>query len=143
MKMPEIIYEDQELIVCCKPAGVPVQTRNLRQDDLEHMLLSCCKGHAAQTDRQKKGIPQKKHDERGIYVVHRLDQPVEGVMVFARSQRTAADLCRQFRESSADKCYLAVVEGHFSQQTAVLTDYLKKDVRANRSDLVSPETPGA
>lgn len=122
MEKPEIIYEDQALLVCYKPAGMPVQTKEIRQKDLEKQLLS---------------VYGK------IYVVHRLDQPVEGIMTFAKEQTAAAKLSRQFQSSFADKQYLAVVEGNFSSKTAILTDYLKKDTRRNYSQAVSKDTPGA
>ena len=71
MTQPEILYEDAQLIVCYKPAGIATQTKKLGQKDMVSILLN----HIAQ---EETGQPF-------IGVVHRLDQPVEGVMVFAKT----------------------------------------------------------
>ena len=79
---PAIIYEDEDIIVCKKPAGVATQTRRIGQADMESLLKNY---------RASKGeLPY-------IGVVHRLDQPVEGVMVFAKNKEAAADLSRQIK----------------------------------------------
>ena len=72
---PAIIYEDEDIIVCKKPAGVATQTRRIGQADMESLLKNY---------RASKGeLPY-------IGVVHRLDQPVEGIMVFAKNKEAAA-----------------------------------------------------
>ena len=78
MTQPEILYEDAQLIVCYKPAGIATQTKKLGQKDMVSILLN----HIAQ---EETGQPF-------IGVVHRLDQPVEGVMVFAKTKQAAAKL---------------------------------------------------
>ena len=79
---PAIIYEDEDIIVCKKPAGVATQTRRIGQADMESLLKNY---------RASKGeLPY-------IGVVHRLDQPVEGIMVFAKNKEAAADLSRQIK----------------------------------------------
>lgn len=71
---PAIIYEDEDIIVCKKPAGVATQTRRIGQADMESLLKNY---------RASKGeLPY-------IGVVHRLDQPVEGIMVFAKNKRSS------------------------------------------------------
>ena len=75
-----ILYEDEEVIVCEKPAGVAAQTRRLGQADMESLLKNYRAG---------------KGEQPYIGVVHRLDQPVRGVMVFAKTKEAAADLSRQ------------------------------------------------
>ena len=72
MIQPEILYEDAQLIICYKPAGIATQTKKLGQKDMVSILLN----HVAQ---EGTGQPF-------IGVVHRLDQPVEGVMVFAKTK---------------------------------------------------------
>ena len=89
-QQPEILFEDTEIIVCYKPAGVATQTRRLGQQDMESILKNYRAG--------KKEIPY-------IGVVHRLDQPVEGVMVFAKTQEAAAGLSQQVRERTIGKKY--------------------------------------
>ena len=77
-----ILYEDEEVIVCEKPAGVAAQTRRLGQADMESLLKNYRAG---------------KGEQPYIGVVHRLDQPVRGVMVFAKTKEAAADLSRQLQ----------------------------------------------
>ena len=92
---PAIIYEDEDIIVCKKPAGVATQTRRIGQADMESLLKNY---------RASKGeLPY-------IGVVHRLDQPVEGVMVFAKNKEAAADLSRQIKTKLADKYYYAMTD---------------------------------
>lgn len=124
----QIIYEDESLIVCRKPAGVAVQTKKLGQADMESLLKNY---------RADKGEPPY------IGVVHRLDQPVEGVMVFAKTKETAAALSRQIAAKLADKCYYAVVEGMSEKQRKTLVDYLVRDGRTNTSSVVMRGTPEA
>ena len=88
----EILYEDEALLVCKKPAGVATQTKRLGQKDMESLLKNY---------RASKGeVPY-------IGVVHRLDQPVSGVMVFAKTKEAASDLSRQVKTKLADKYYFA------------------------------------
>ena len=83
-----ILYEDEEVIVCEKPAGVAAQTKRLGQADMESLLKNYRAG---------------KGEQPYIGVVHRLDQPVRGVMVFAKTKEAAADLSRQVQTKMADK----------------------------------------
>ena len=92
----QILYEDNAIIVCKKPAGVATQTKRLGQADMESLLKNY---------RAGKGEPPY------IGVVHRLDQPVEGVMVFAKTKEAAANLSRQIATNAADKYYYAVTDG--------------------------------
>ena len=89
MIQPEILYEDAQLIICYKPAGIATQTKKLGQKDMVSILLN----HVAQ---EGTGQPF-------IGVVHRLDQPVEGVMVFAKTKQAAAKLSAQMKDHSFGK----------------------------------------
>ncbi|MCD7819187.1 MAG: RluA family pseudouridine synthase [Lachnospiraceae bacterium] len=134
-----ILYEDKDIVVCHKPAGVAVQSASLREKDMVSIL--------------KNRAENPLHD---VYVVHRLDQPVEGVLVFAKNKRAAADLSRQITDGSMKKIYHAVVSaplkstGNFAESFSeavksgqetlengsvwyTLTDYLVRDARNNRS----------
>ena len=126
--MMKIIYEDSEIIVCHKMPGVPVQTARMGQQDMVSMLRNYLadRGEAAE-----------------IYVIRRLDQPVEGIMVFARNARAAAILSRQVQEKSVEKQYLALAEGQFPEKTGHLEDYLLKDGKNNTSQVVPKGTKGA
>lgn len=124
----EIIYEDQDVVVCHKMSGVPVQTAKIGQQDMVSLLRNYFAGKGQNTQ---------------VFVVHRLDQPVEGVILFARNKRAADALSSQFRERKTDKCYLALVHGQFEEPSGILEDYLWRDGRSNSSRVVSRETPGA
>lgn len=124
----EILKEDNDILVCRKPAGIPVQTAKMGQQD----MISLLKNHRA-TERE---IPE-------IYVVHRLDQPVEGVMVFAKNPRAAAALSRQIQGKTVDKYYRALVERVPDPAEGRLEDYLLRDGKTNTSRVVSSKTDGA
>ena len=111
-----ILYEDEEVIVCEKPAGVAAQTRRLGQADMESLLKNYRAG---------------KGEQPYIGVVHRLDQPVRGVMVFAKTKEAAADLSRQVQTKMADKFYYAVTDGVPEQKKGTLEDYLLRDGKTN------------
>jgi 23S rRNA pseudouridine1911/1915/1917 synthase len=144
MEKPEIIYEDEEVIVCCKPAGTATQTKRLGQPDMESIL----KNHVASAWRQqgKGGIPY-------IGVVHRLDQPVEGVMVFAKTPQAAAKLSAQVQKRSFGKKYYALVElpcgcDTFAAATGLpeqgtLSNAILFSPRENVSTIVPEGTKGA
>ena len=123
-----ILYEDEEVIVCEKPVGVAAQTRRLGQADMESLLKNYRAG---------------KGEQPYIGVVHRLDQPVRGVMVFAKTKEAAADLSRQVQTKMADKFYYAVTDGVPEQKKGTLEDYLLRDGKTNTSKVVSKSTEGA
>jgi 23S rRNA pseudouridine1911/1915/1917 synthase len=144
MQEPEIIYEDEELIVCRKPAGIATQTKRLGQQDMESIL----KNHVALASRKAGGggVPF-------VGVVHRLDQPVEGVMVFAKTPQAAASLSAQVQKRSFGKKYYALVElpagcGSFTDATGLpeqgtLKDALLFSPRENSSRIVPSGAKGA
>src|SRR5262249_4417135 len=76
-------------------------------------------------------------------VVHRLDKPVSGVLLFARTSKAAARLARQFREGTVEKVYWAIVEGSVSRTAGTLEDWLRRDRDAGRVDVVNPREAGA
>lgn len=128
MNQARILYEDQDIIVCHKPAGIATQTARVGQAD----MVSEVKNYLARTRK----VPY-------VGVVHRLDQPVEGILVFAGNKQAAAVLGRQITENCMEKYYYAVVCGSGYQESGVLTDYLVKDGRTNISRIVPPEVKGA
>lgn len=124
-----ILYEDNDIIICHKRAGIPVQSKDVFTTDIESML----KNYLAQTTGNR---------DPYLAVVHRLDQPVEGVMVFAKKKAAAASLSGQITEHKVDKYYFAVVEGIFSNSKGTLSDYLLKDGKTNTSRVVNAAEPG-
>lgn len=123
-----ILYEDEDILVCHKPAGVAVQTKRLGQADMESLL---------------KNYRVEKGETPYVGVVHRLDQPVEGIMVFAKTKEAAAALSRQIAAKLADKYYYAMVDGVPERKKGTLEDYLVRDGRTNTSAVVTRGTPEA
>lgn len=107
----EILYEDQELLVVWKPAGIAVQTAQLGRQDVVSEL--------------KNYLSTGKPPYLGV--IHRLDQPVEGVLVFAKTPKAAAALTEQLRRGTLHKEYLAVVCGQPGEREGRLVDYLVKE----------------
>ena len=124
----DILYEDHQLMVCRKPAGVPVQSAKIGAKDMVSVL---------------RNYRKEKENNPYIALVHRLDQPVQGVIVFAKTKEAAAHLSRQMTDGRMKKQYLAVVCGKPEQKEARLVDYLLKDGRTNTSSIVREGTKGA
>lgn len=123
-----ILYEDSEILVYRKPAGAAVQTRNYRQKDIYSELMNYLAG---------------KSRKPYIGIIHRLDQPVEGVMVFAKTKEAAASLNKQMQKNGFGKYYLAVVRGTLPAWKGTLENYLLKDGNSNTSTVVRDKTAGA
>ena len=125
-----ILYEDKEILVCHKPAGIAVQSARFGMADMESGL----KNYLALKNPGK--VPY-------LGIVHRLDQPVEGVLVFAKTPKAASGLNRQITAKTVTKEYLAVTAQIPDEKQGHLEDWLKKDNRTNSSCVVTPKTPGA
>ena len=122
-----ILYEDAQLIVCVKPAGIASQGSRGFQQDLTDLL----KLHI-QRETGLKGEPY-------LGIVHRLDQPVGGIMVYAKNPESAASLSAQAASDGMRKRYYAVLERCPAEQAGVLKNYLLRDGRTNTSCVV-PES---
>jgi len=128
---PNIVYEDNHLLIVEKPVNVPVQADNTKDLDLLTIL---------------KNYIKEKYDKPGeVYLglVHRLDRPVGGVMVFARTSKAASRLSDQIRSRTFKKTYLAVVRGIPDKQKDTLIDYLLKNEATNMVSVVKEGTKGA
>ena len=134
-----IIYEDLHIIVCHKPAGIPVQSARVGKVDMASLL----KNHLAHAAVKSPGAPKGRARAPYLAVIHRLDQPVEGLLVFAKTPAAARDLNRQLTSSGFGKYYRAVVIGVPDPSEGILEDYMVKDGRANLSRICTRETPGA
>ena len=126
-----ILYEDRDLIVCRKPAGVPVQTKQIQTKD----MVSLLKNYRYQQEGVK-GEPY-------LGVIHRLDQPVEGIVVFAKTLQAAKELNRQLQAGGFGKYYQAVLCKVPEKAQGQLTDYLVKDGRTNLSKICRKSDAGA
>lgn len=143
-----IIYEDQHILVCYKPAGLATQTARVGQQDmvseLKNYLAGKARQQSIQPERQKnaqkagekkaaaknaaaKNAAAKKSGQPYLGVIHRLDQPVEGLLVFAKDSASAAKLTAQLSQGTLNKQYYAAVCGRPPAESAELVDYLTKD----------------
>ena len=120
-----IVYEDQDILVCRKPAGLPTQSARVSSPD----LVSELKNHLAE------------NGESYMAVIHRLDQPVEGLLVFAKNRAAAKNLNEQLKKSEFDKVYYAVAFNQPPLQEGMLEDYMVKE--GARAKIVPADTPGA
>ena len=115
----KVLYEDNHLLVVEKPVNVPMQEDASKDED----LLTMAKAYI----KDKYGKPGEVY----LGLVHRLDRPVGGVCVFARTSKAASRLSDQIRDHSFRKQYLAVVEDNGLEDAGTFTDYLLKDHRSN------------
>ena len=122
----EILYKDKNLVAISKPIGVASQSDPSGEKDAI-MLTS-----------EELLVLGEKNTE--LYPVHRLDKVVGGVLVFARNKKCAAELSELFSSRSAEKEYLAVVEG--SAEGGVLEDLLYKDSRSGKAFVVDRKRAG-
>ncbi len=120
----KICYEDKNLLVCYKPAGLAAESASLMQADLVSELKNCISRREGRTDPY-------------LALIHRLDQPVEGLIVIAKDKRAAAGLSGQLADGRLRKRYLAVLCGVPAKREDVLVDHLKRIREKNCSAVVS------
>ena len=126
-----VIYEDNHIIVVEKPCNVPSQGDNTNDEDMITII--------------KKYIKEKYNKPGEVYLglVHRLDRPVGGIMVFAKNQEAAANLSDQVQDGGMIKFYQAVLTGELPDEFGTLEDYLVKDGKTNMAKVVQKGTKGA
>ena len=128
-----VLHEDNHLLVVDKPAHLPT--------------MGVPEGQPSLLAAAKQYIKQKYNKPGNVYlgIVSRLDAPVTGAVVIARTSKAAARLTKQFRERSVRKCYWALLEKQPDPLEATLVDWLRRDLRHRRmhittsSDLDSQE----
>lgn len=123
----DVLYEDNHLIVAIKPAGILSQADATGKPDMLTLL------------KQDIKVRYDKPGQVYLGLVHRLDQPVSGVMVFARTSKAAARLSAQIREHRVAKYYLAVVHGCPTQPAGSLQDRLSKNPATGQVSLAAGE----
>jgi len=129
MRLQDILlYEDDDVIVVEKPVNMPSQPDKTKDEDLFSFL------------QRELSSGQ---NSRYLGIVHRLDRPVGGVMVFAKNRRSAEKLSSQMKSRECEKFYLAVVYGEVFPRGGTLEDYLFKNEHRNYSSVVDPSHPGA
>ncbi|ABN51517.1 MAG TPA: RNA pseudouridine synthase [Hungateiclostridium thermocellum] len=126
----DIIFEDNHLLVVKKPVNIPTQKDKSNDSDMLTLL--------------KEDIKKRYNKPGNVYLglVHRLDRPVGGVMVFAKTSKAASRLSDQVRTRQFKKVYLAVVHGILDKLEGRLENYLLKDTRNNTVSVVKEDTPG-
>lgn len=129
--MLDVIYEDNHLLVVIKPQNVPSQSDKSNDEDMLSMVRSY--------------IKEKYNKPGNVFVglVHRLDRPTGGVMVFAKTSKAAMRLCEQIQNNQMHKKYLCVVCGKPKEQTAKLSNYLLKNEQTNIVSVVPMSTANA
>lgn len=127
----QVLFEDNHLMVVVKPPGVPTQG----DDSGDPSLLDIAKAYV----KKKYGKPGDVY----IGMVHRLDRPTGGIVVLARTSKSAARLSDQFRQRRVKKTYLAVCHGVPTKKQAKLVNYLKKLPGVNRMVALDKEKTGS
>lgn len=129
--MLEVLYEDNHLLAVNKPAMLPT--------------MGVAQGRASLLDVAKEYLRKKYHKPGNVYlgIVSRLDAPVTGVVLMARTSKAAGRLSAQFRERHVEKIYWAILEGRIEPRSGPLVDYLRKDERHRRMHVTGPRAPGA
>lgn len=130
MEIP-VIFEDNHLLTVVKPPNVLSQGDKSGDRDLLTLL------------KEKIKIRDNKPGNVFLGLLHRLDRPVGGVMVFAKTSKAASRLSAQIREREFGKTYLAVVHGVPEKRQALLEDYLLKNRKTNRVTVVDKDVAGA
>jgi 23S rRNA pseudouridine1911/1915/1917 synthase len=125
-----VLYEDNHLLAVAKPPGLATQGALAGRDSL--------------VNQAKEYLRQKYRKPGNVYlgVVSRLDSPVSGVVVFARTSKAAARLNEQFRSRQVEKLYWAWVEGRVEPTSGDCVDWVAKDERHQRMAVVSQPRAG-
>ena len=126
-----ILHEDNHIIVALKPQNVPSCEDESKDKDMLTML--------------KEYIKEKYNKPGNVYLglVHRLDRPTGGIMVFAKSSKAASRLSEQLKDGDFEKRYYAVLCGVPKEEKATLTHYMKKNAINNMVYVCPPTVVGA
>jgi len=127
----KILYEDNHIIVVEKPVNIPSQGDKTGDEDMLSII--------------KKYLKEKYNKPGEVYLglVHRLDRPTGGVMVFARTSKAASRLSEQIREKQMHKKYLCIVDGKMENTKGSMKDFLLKNEKTNTSKVVKEGTKNA
>ncbi|MGL4914568.1 MAG: RluA family pseudouridine synthase [Romboutsia sp.] len=123
--MVKVIYEDNHLLVVEKPVNILSQGDDTNDKDMVNLL--------------KQYVKEKYNKPGNVYIglVHRLDRPVGGAMVFAKTSKAASRLSEQVRNKSFKKTYRAVIHGTMAKEKDTLKDYLYKNKKTNMVSVVN------
>lgn len=129
--MIDVVYEDNQIIVVVKPQNVASQADSSGDTDMLTMV--------------KDYVKEKYNKPGNVYVglVHRLDRPTGGLMVFAKTSKAASRLTDAIKQNEVSKNYLLVAEGIIKTKSGALKDYLKKNEQTNTVSVVGQAVTGA
>ena len=131
MQNLKVLYEDNHIIVVEKPVNIPSQADKTGDIDMLTII---------------KAYLKEKYNKPGeVYLglVHRLDRPTGGVMVFAKTSKAASRLSEQVRNKEFEKKYLCIVDGKLEEKSGTFRDCLLKNERTNTSKVVDAKTKNA
>ncbi len=131
MQNLKVLFEDNHIIVVEKQPNIPSQADKSTNQDMLTIV--------------KQYIKEKYNKTGNVYLglIHRLDRPVGGIMIFAKTSKSASRLSNQVRQKGFKKRYLAVVDGKFEKKEGTLENYLYKDEKNNKSKVVKKEKKNA
>lgn len=131
MQKLNVIYEDNHIIIVEKMVNIPSQGDKTGDEDMLTII--------------KQYLKEKYNKPGNVYLglIHRLDRPVGGVMVFAKTSKAASRLSEQVRNKQFEKSYLVIVNGKVEPKTGVYQDYLLKNEKNNMSKVVKEGTKNA
>ena len=127
-----VIYEDQDLLVCHKAAGMA--TEGARAGRLD--LISGARNYLARKNTED-GKGRQRNLPPYVATINRLDQAVEGVIVLAKTKKAASDLAKQIKDKTAKKYYYALCMGHFPEKKGKLSDFVVRREDSGLAQVVS------
>lgn len=120
----KLLYEDKDILVVCKAPGLATQSGKFGAMDLINSL---------------RNYRNEKEENPEVFLIHRLDQPVGGILVFGKTKKAAANLSEQVQKHTMEKYYKAVVQGEIEEKGR-LEDYLLQDRKTSRARVVEKGT---
>jgi 23S rRNA pseudouridine1911/1915/1917 synthase len=140
--MLSVLYEDEDIIVVKKPAGTESQSakgfgRDMVSEIRTHLVMNRDIHKLTTNGPAVRGSGEPPY----VGVIHRLDKPVSGVMVYAKNQKSAAALSASLQAGKMEKWYCAVVCGQPVENCGEYVDYLRQDRKNNRSEIVDKSAP--
>ena len=150
--MLTIRYEDREIIVVEKPQGIEAQSSRSFEPDMVSLIQNHIAGREGRdthkistnlsTNWGKHSTKPVQKQPPYVAVIHRLDRPVAGIMVYAKTKKAAAALSSQVKEGKMEKTYYAVICGKPVDFVGNYVDYLRKNGKTNRTEIVDKEAEG-
>ena len=143
--MLSILYEDNDIIVVIKPAGLESQSGKSFAPDMVSEIRKHLASHPQDIHKLTKetSTASKYPQPPYVGVIHRLDRPVSGIMVYAKNPKAAASLSTSLQQGKIEKWYQAVICGKPVDNVEKYVDYLLKDGKTNTSRIVDKSVAGA